>query len=32
MSFKPEEVYKHTSLSDAAEMKLKIRNADIETK
>lgn len=29
MSFKPEEMHKHISLSDAAEKKLKIKNADI---
>lgn len=32
MSFEPEEMYKHISLSDAEEKELKIRNADIQTK
>lgn len=32
MGFKPEEMYKHVSISDAAETKLKIRNADKQTK
>lgn len=32
MSFKPEEIYKHILLSDAAEKKLEIGNADIQTK
>lgn len=32
MSSKLEEMYRHISLSGAVEMKLKIRNADIQTK